>query len=94
VTAEAADLAAQFLRVEAMLEKVSQAVEARTPRDDSTDRRAAAAEREAAKWENELSEMRKKLADGARKGHKLVRSGQERRSENDVTASKPNHLGA
>jgi integrase len=49
---------------------------------------------EAAKWEQELAEMQKNLQEGPQKGHKLVRSAQRRRSENDVTASKPNHLGA
>ena len=49
---------------------------------------------EAAKWEEELAELRKNLQEGAQKGHKLVRSAQQRRLENDVTASKPNHLGA
>ena len=49
---------------------------------------------EAAKWEEELAEMRKNLQEGAQKGHKLVRSAQERRSEKDRTANKPNHLGA
>ena len=49
---------------------------------------------EAAKWEEELAEMRRNLQDGAQKGHNLVRSAQQRRSEKDITASKPSHLGA
>ena len=49
---------------------------------------------EAAKWEEELAELRKDLLEGAQKGHKLVRSAEQRGSKKDVTASKPNHLGA
>ena len=49
---------------------------------------------EAAKWEQELADLQKNLQQLPQNCHKLVESAPQRKSENDVTARKSNHLGA
>ncbi len=49
---------------------------------------------EAAKWEQELADLQKNLRQLPQNCHKLVKSARQRKSENDVTARKPSHLGA
>ncbi len=64
---------------------------------DGRDRAVALTDRqsgEAAKWEQELVELQKNLRQLPQNCHKLVKSARQRKSENDVTARKPSHLGA
>jgi hypothetical protein len=49
---------------------------------------------EAAKWEQELVELQENLRQLPQNCHKLIKSGRQHKSENDVTAGKSNRLGA